>query len=56
VYRLPERTRRWAELGRLVEPYVIDFYQRWYDTPIEPASGYNARRPPMPAMDRRRGP
>jgi 5-methylthioadenosine/S-adenosylhomocysteine deaminase len=56
VYRLPERTRRWAELGRLVEPYVIDFYQRWYDTPIEPASGYNARRPPMPATDRRRSP
>ena len=39
--------QRWAELGPLVEPYVIDFYQRWYDTPIEPAYGYNAKVPPV---------
>ena len=37
MYRLPDHVQRWAELGRLVEPYVIDFYQRWYDTPVEPA-------------------
>ena len=29
--------------GRLVEPYVIDFYQRWYETPVEPAYVYNAQ-------------
>jgi 5-methylthioadenosine/S-adenosylhomocysteine deaminase len=46
VYRLPEHVRRWAELGGLVEPYVIDFYQRWYATPVEPASVYNARQLP----------
>ncbi len=43
VYRFPDRVQRWAELGRLVEPYVIDFYQRWYATPVEPASTYNAK-------------
>lgn len=43
VYRTPEHVQRWAELGRLVEPYVIDFYQRWYDLPVEPAYPYNPR-------------
>jgi 5-methylthioadenosine/S-adenosylhomocysteine deaminase len=47
VYRASEDAQRSAELGRLVEPYVIDFYQRWYDTPVEPAYTYNARRPPL---------
>ena len=46
VYRFPDHVRRWAELGTLVEPYVIDFYQRWYDTVVEPASLYNPRHPP----------
>ena len=46
VYRPPDHVQRWAELGRLVEPYVIDFYQRWYATPVEPASAYNAKHPP----------
>jgi hypothetical protein len=46
VYRLPEHVQRWAELGGLVEPYVIDFYQRWYATPVEPASVYNAKQLP----------
>jgi len=46
VYRLPAQAQRWAELGRLVEPYVIGFYQRWYDTPVEPAYLYNPKRPP----------
>jgi 5-methylthioadenosine/S-adenosylhomocysteine deaminase len=46
VYRFPDHVQRWAELGNLVEPYVIDFYQRWYETPVEPASVYNARRVP----------
>jgi 5-methylthioadenosine/S-adenosylhomocysteine deaminase len=46
VYRLPDHVERWTELGRLVEPYVIEFYQRWYDTPVEPAYLYNPRRPP----------
>ena len=47
MYRLPEHVRRWAALGPMVEPYVIDFYQRWYDTPIEPAYGYNVKVPPV---------
>jgi len=46
VYRFPEHVQRWAELGRLVEPYVIDFYQRWYGMPVEPAYAYNAKLPP----------
>jgi 5-methylthioadenosine/S-adenosylhomocysteine deaminase len=46
VYRFPDHVQRWAELGRLVEPYVIDFYQRWYDTSVEPAYVYNTRRGP----------
>jgi 5-methylthioadenosine/S-adenosylhomocysteine deaminase len=46
VYKIPDHVARWAELGRLVEPFVIDFYQRWYDTPVEPASVYNAKVPP----------
>jgi 5-methylthioadenosine/S-adenosylhomocysteine deaminase len=49
VYRFPDHVHRWAELGRLVEPFVIDFYQRWYDTPVEPAYVYNARRGPESA-------
>ncbi len=47
IYRLPDHVQRWAELGRLVEPYVIEFYQRWYDTPVEPAYLYNPRTPPV---------
>jgi 5-methylthioadenosine/S-adenosylhomocysteine deaminase len=46
VYRFPDHVQRWAELGRLVEPYVLDFYQRWYDTPVEPATLYNPRASP----------
>ena len=46
MYRFPAHVQRWAELGRLVEPYVIDFYQRWYDTSVEPAYLYNPRIPP----------
>jgi 5-methylthioadenosine/S-adenosylhomocysteine deaminase len=47
IYRPSDEDRRSAELGRLVEPYVIDFYRPWYRTPIEPASIYNAKRPPV---------
>jgi hypothetical protein len=47
IYRLPDDVARWVELGRLVEPYVIDFYQRWYATPVEPAGVYNVGRPPV---------
>jgi 5-methylthioadenosine/S-adenosylhomocysteine deaminase len=43
VYRFPDHVQRWAELGRLVEPYVIDFYHRWYGIPVEPAYVYNAK-------------
>ncbi len=45
IYRLPDHVARWAELGRLVEPYVLEFYRRWYDIPVEPATLYNPRRP-----------
>src|SRR5258708_7183161 len=46
VYRPSAEVRRWAELGTLVEPYLPEFYRPWYETPIEPAYVYNARRPP----------
>jgi 5-methylthioadenosine/S-adenosylhomocysteine deaminase len=52
VYRFPDHVRRWAELGRLVEPYVLDFYQRWYDTPVEPATLYNPRTSPVSPNNR----
>ncbi len=47
VYRPSPQAQRWAELGQLIEPYVIDFYQRWYDLPIEPATPYNVKTPPI---------
>ena len=46
VYRPSAQVRRWAELGTLVEPYLPEFYRPWYETPVEPAYVYNARRPP----------
>jgi 5-methylthioadenosine/S-adenosylhomocysteine deaminase len=49
IYRLPDEVARWIELGRLVEPAVIDFYQRWYAEPIRPAYGYNAG--PLPDVE-----
>jgi 5-methylthioadenosine/S-adenosylhomocysteine deaminase len=44
VYQPPAEVRRWVELGTLVEPYLAPLYQPWYDTPVEPAHAYNARR------------
>lgn len=41
IYRLPDEVARWVELGHLLEPFVIDFYQRWYTEPVEPAYVYN---------------
>ncbi|MEQ8718695.1 MAG: amidohydrolase family protein [Acidimicrobiales bacterium] len=26
-----------------VDPYIVDFYQRWYDTPVQPAYLYNPK-------------
>jgi 5-methylthioadenosine/S-adenosylhomocysteine deaminase len=46
VYRLSPEARRWAELGSLVEPYVLDFYRPWYEVPVTPAAVYNSRRAP----------
>jgi 5-methylthioadenosine/S-adenosylhomocysteine deaminase len=46
VYQVSDQVKRWAELGTLVDPYVIDFYRKWYDTPVEPAYVYNVRRSP----------
>jgi hypothetical protein len=43
IYAPSSRVQRWAELGRAVEPVAIDFYQRWYETPLSPAYVYNAR-------------
>ena len=43
VYRLSPEVARWVELGSLVKPKIIDFYRQWYETPVEPASAYNAR-------------
>jgi hypothetical protein len=52
VYRSSPEVRRWAELGGLVEPYVLDFYRDWYGVPVEPAHVYNARTAPPPAERR----
>lgn len=41
----PAGQRLW-ELGDLVKPTVIDFYRRWYDLPVTPASVYNTALPP----------
>jgi 5-methylthioadenosine/S-adenosylhomocysteine deaminase len=41
IYRLPDDVARWVELGGLLEPFVIDFYQRWYAEPVAPAYVYN---------------
>ncbi|CAB5029712.1 unannotated protein [freshwater metagenome] len=45
VYRLSPEVQRWADLGSLVRPQVVDFYKRWYDVPLEPAFTYNTRHP-----------
>jgi len=52
VYRASPEVRRWAELGGLVEPYVLDFYRDWYDVPVQPAHVYNAGTLPPPAGNR----
>jgi 5-methylthioadenosine/S-adenosylhomocysteine deaminase len=46
VYQPSAEVRRWAELGRLVEPYLAPFYRPWYQVPIEAGYLYNPRRPP----------
>jgi 5-methylthioadenosine/S-adenosylhomocysteine deaminase len=46
VYQASPEVRRWAELGALVEPYVLDFYRPWYEAAVSPAATYNARHPP----------
>jgi 5-methylthioadenosine/S-adenosylhomocysteine deaminase len=43
IYAPSEQRQRWVELGRQVEPFAVDFYQRWYDTPLDPAYVYNSR-------------
>ena len=43
VEHWPSMLQRWVELGRKVEPFAVDFYQRWYQTPLDPAYLYNAR-------------
>ena len=43
IYAPSEQRQRWVELGRRVEPYAVDFYQRWYETPLDPAYVYNSR-------------
>jgi 5-methylthioadenosine/S-adenosylhomocysteine deaminase len=43
IYAPSEERRHWVELGRAVEPVVLDFYRRWYETPVDPAYVYNAR-------------
>jgi len=41
IYAPSEEQRRWAGLGRAVEPVVLDFYRRWYERPVTPAYVYN---------------
>jgi 5-methylthioadenosine/S-adenosylhomocysteine deaminase len=43
IYAPSSQVQRWAELGRAVEPVAIDFYRRWYETPLSPGYVYNAR-------------
>jgi 5-methylthioadenosine/S-adenosylhomocysteine deaminase len=43
IYAPSAEKQRWVELGRAVEPVVLDFYRRWYETPVDPAYVYNAR-------------
>jgi 5-methylthioadenosine/S-adenosylhomocysteine deaminase len=43
IYAPSEERQRWVDLGRAVEPVVLDFYRRWYETPVDPAYVYNAR-------------
>lgn len=32
-----------TNISARVDPYIVDFYQRWYDTPVEAAYLYNPR-------------
>jgi 5-methylthioadenosine/S-adenosylhomocysteine deaminase len=41
IYAPSEDAQRWGALGRAVEPTVIEFYRRWYETPVDPAFVYN---------------
>ncbi len=43
VYDAGDEVQRWAELGRLVEPTVLDFYRGGYERPVTPAQVFNAR-------------
>jgi len=45
VYRPTSASRRWAELGQLVEPAVIEMFSEWYKVPVEAAHTYNAAKP-----------
>jgi 5-methylthioadenosine/S-adenosylhomocysteine deaminase len=60
IYRQTTTTKRWAELGRLVEPAVVEMFTKWYEVPVEGAYSYNAARPPAPprtdGFDRIRSP
>jgi 5-methylthioadenosine/S-adenosylhomocysteine deaminase len=46
VYALGPEVYRWLELGTSIKSEVIDFYRRWYSTPVVPAHTYNASRVP----------
>jgi 5-methylthioadenosine/S-adenosylhomocysteine deaminase len=41
IYAPSSERQRWVDLGRTVEPVVLDFYKRWYETPVQPAYVYN---------------
>ena len=45
VYRSTPTTQRWAELGALVEPAVVELFSEWYEVPVQAAHPYNAGRP-----------
>jgi 5-methylthioadenosine/S-adenosylhomocysteine deaminase len=42
VYDTSDEVRRWGELGRLVEPAVLDFYRAGYERQVSPAQVFNA--------------
>jgi 5-methylthioadenosine/S-adenosylhomocysteine deaminase len=45
LYALGATTQQ-TNISARVDPYIVEFYQRWYDTPVEPAYLYNPKHDP----------
>ena len=46
LWVLTDDVRGQMALASEIEPYVLEFYRRWAETPVTPASVYNARSVP----------